>query len=530
MSGRRWLGATLLALVLTIPASAEVIEVKEFDSKALKAAIQQAHSGDTVQLPEGTFELTEPIQPKSGIKLLGKGQEKTTVAYKGANPSALISFSRCEDVEIAHLKLDGRNNPLVHQGVVGNDSRRLWVHHLTICNLKAKTFGPHAIHFYGHEPMMADGVTDSRITNCRIENIGLDAEYGGGIRLSSGSVRNQVLGNTVRNTGRGGIFGDHSGELVIRNNKVSGSGGEGLGIEIWSGCPRSLIEENEVDHWISVDQGNQSAVRRNVIGTDDGTLKGYGIEILARDMVVTDNVVNRGAHIGLSVSSKAVKNNVFWGYNTIRDCIQWGAQLQGETGGMARHYFYRCSFSNTVRGDTRATYPQDSGHGFRTNGNCRELVCEDCTFDRNGGYGLQLGGDKVDAIAFLRSSIRSNGLKAIAGPFQYTALEFVGCKVDGNQGDQLPEAKPFSGPVPVAGFRLPETVRAGTSVHFQCLSQVSSGEIVEWLWDFGDGIPETTVAPEHTFGRPGSYRVTLIVWDRAGRGGRAEKMVRVLPK
>ena len=110
-------------------------------------------------------------------------------------------------------------------------------------------------------------MTDSRITDCRIENIGLEAEYGGGIRLAWGSDRNEIAGNVVHNTGRGGIFGDHSAELVIRKNRVSGSGGDGLGIEIWGGCPRSLIEDNTVDHWLSVDRGHQSAVRRNIVGT-----------------------------------------------------------------------------------------------------------------------------------------------------------------------------------------------------------------------------------------------------------------------
>ena len=108
--------------------------------------------------------------------------------------------------------------------------------------------------------------------------------------------------------------------------------------------------------------------------------------------VVTDNLVKRGAHIGLSVSNRPVKNNVYWGYNTVRDCVQWGAQLQGESGGIAHHYFYHCVFENTVRGDAKARYPQDSGHGFRTNGACRGLVFEDCVFRDNGGYGVQLGG------------------------------------------------------------------------------------------------------------------------------------------
>ena len=53
-------------------------------------------------------------------------------------------------------------------------------------------------------------------------------------------------------------------------------------------------------------------------------------------------------------------------------------------------------------------------------------------------------------------------------------------------------------------------------------------KINERLWDFGDGIPEVAAEPQHTLDRSGSYRVTLIVWDAAGRGGRVEETVQVL--
>jgi PKD repeat protein len=265
-----------------------------------------------------------------------------------------------------------------------------------------------------------------------------------------------------------------------------------------------------------------------VIGTDDGTLKGCGIEIIARNVVVTDNVVKRGAHTGLSVSNKPVKNNVYWGYNTIRDCAQWVAQFQGDTGGIAHHYFYGCVFENTVLGDRQARYPNDSGHGFRTNGNCRGLVFEDCVFRNNGGNGLQLGGRDVDFLDFLHSTITGNGQAAVAGPSNYTALEFNDCKIAENKDDRLPAAKPFASQPPVADFRLPESVRAGEPIQFQCNSRADGG-VVERLWDFGDGIPEITDHPKHTFGQPGKYRVTLIVWDKSGRGRRAEKLIKVLP-
>ena len=504
-----------------------IIEPIGFDSEAIDKALEQSEPGDTIQLREGVYQLIKAISVPSQRKLIGAGQAKTKLVFAGEKASVLVALNGCEDVELAHLTLDGENNPLVHQGIGGGNARRLWLHHLTIRNLKAKTWGPHGILFSGRNPTMEQGVTDSRIADCLIENVGLDAEYGGGIRLAWGSTRNRVEDNVIRNTGRGGIFGDHSAELVIQRNCVSGSGGTGLGIEIWGGCPRSLIEDNTVDHWISVDKGDQSSVRRNTIGTDDGTLKGYGIEIIARDIVVTDNVVSRGASIGLSISNRPVKDNVYWGYNTIRDCVQWGAQLQGDEGGGSRHYFYDCVFENTVRGDPRARYPQDSGHGFRINGNCRSLVFERCEFRDNGGLGFQPGGANVDRLEFVDCVFSGNEMAAVSRPSGATRMSFLRCQASQNRSDQLPAAKPLSLATPNATFQIRDELEAGKPVRFRCTSTADTGEIVKRLWDFGEGIPELTKESTHTFGKPGEYRVTLVVWDNEGLGTRVEKTIRV---
>jgi hypothetical protein len=509
--------------------AASTLQPKGFDSAGLAAALQQAAPGDTVRLPAGTFEITETILPKSGVNLIGAGQDKTRIVYRGAKPQPLVRFADCQDVEVAHLTLDGQDNPLVRDGMTGGNSRRLFIHHVTFCNLGKDTPSfSHGIIFSGHNPTMERGVTDSTISDCLFENIGLKAEYGGGIRLAWGSARNRVERNVVRNTGRGGIFGDHSEELVIRANHVSGSGGEGLGIEIWGGCPRSLIEDNVVDHWISVDGGDRSAVRRNVVGAEDGSLKFLGIEIIARDVIVTDNIVKQGNQIGLSVSNKRVKNNVFWGYNKVSGCAQWGAQFQGEAGGIAHHYLYRCDFEQTIRGDARVRYPKDSGYGFRFNGSCQGMVFEECGFRNNGGFGVQFGGPKVDAISFLRCDFVNNGQGAVTRPSPETTVEFKDCKVTGDKAGPLPAAKAFAEPAPVADFGLPQVVQAGAAAQFECKSKPASGEIAERLWDFGHGIAEVAANPKHTFEQPGKYRVTLIVWDSAGRGARAEKMVEVV--
>ena len=128
-------------------------------------------------------------------------------------------------------------------------------------------------------------------------------------------------------------------------------------------------------------------------------------------------------------------------------------QFQGESGGIAHHYLYRCSFQKTTRGDERVRYPKDSGYGFRTNGNCRGMVFEECIFADNGGYGVQLGGRDIDALTFLRCKITGNGLAAVIGPHAYSALELIDCAVCRNKSDQLPAAKPFAAAAPDCRLR-----------------------------------------------------------------------------
>lgn len=509
--------------LLTALVQAAVLTPTGLGPDALPAVMAQAQPGDTVQLSAGTYELTAALALQTGVKVIGAGQDQTTLVYRGVGRSNLVTVNGCDDAELAHLTLDGQMNLLLNSGIGGGNSRRIKLHHLTIRNLaKTDTWGPHGILFHGHNPTCERGVVDSEISDCRFENIGVGAQYGDAIRMAWGSNHNVVQRNTIHLTGRGGIFGDHSTELVVRDNVVTGSGGTGLGIELWGECHRSVVEDNRIDHWLSIDGGSQTAVRRNTITTDDGTLKGYGIEIIARDVVVTDNVVDTGQAIGLSVSNKRIKNNVFWGYNTVKHCIQWGAQIQGETGGAARHYFYRCDFTDMLAGDERARYPKDAGHGFRTNGHCHQFVFESCRFDNNGGYGLQLGGGDIDGLTFRNCSVQGNQGAAFSGQAANVFIE--GCTVAGNGKDNLPENQQrFATPAPKAEFTMPERIVAGDPAKFAC----TSTGVAELLWDFNDGIPETAAEVEHTFAKAGKYRVTLIVWDEGGQGARVERMVEV---
>ena len=520
--------AGLAALWIGQAASAGTILVTGSDSAAIQAAIARSAPGDTVRLPAGVYAVTGTITLKSHITVAGAGIGKTILRAALTVPSAMVSMSGCEDTGIEGLALDGAGDPNTRQGITAGSSRRLRLSHLAIRNFPSGQ-GPLAIAFSGINPTRAGGVTDSEVTDCVIENIGVDDPWGCGMRMSWGSSRNRVLRNTIRETGRGGIFAnDGSTDLVIQENTVSGSHGEGLGIEIWGGCDRSVVEDNQIDHWLSLSGADGCAVRRNVISDQSGKYKACGIEdVAASDCVLTDNRVDGGQGVGLSASNKPPKNYNFWGYDTFRDCNQWGAQLQGEEGGVGWQYFYRCRFVDNPVGKGAPRYPDDSGHGFRTNGNAHHLTLEECDISGNGRFGLQLGGSGVDFLSFVRCTIRDNKGAAVSGPGEYTALEWKDCNVERNGSNHLPEAKPFPHPAPTARFAAPPNPRAGKPVAFTDQSTAASGAIKQVLWDFGDGLPSTEPSSTHIYSRPGEYRVTLVVWDDSGRGARMEQRIRV---
>ena len=507
------------------------VAVSSFDSAAIRLQLNQARPGDTIRLAAGTYTITEAIRPKTGIRLIGAGQEKTIIRFGGEKPDVLIRIAGCEDVEVAHLTLDGDDNRLLVQGIHGTNSRRVKIHHVTVRNLvKTKTWGPHGILFTGKNPTRENGVTDSEISDCLIENIAPDAKFGGGIRMGWGSSRNRILRNVVRNTGRGGIFADNgSNDLVICENTVSGSGGEGLGIEVWGHSDRAVIEDNCIDHWLSVGGSDFCAVRRNVVADEDGPTKSYGLEIIGCYNVVTDNVVGEVQGIGISVSDKMPKNYHFYARNTIRSCYHWGAQLQGEAGGIAYHYFYRCKFLGTLLGHPSVKYEGAEGNGFRTHGNVKHLVFEECEFSNNGKLGLQLGGPNIDCLSFVRCSIKNNKLGAVSGPQGYSHLEWVDCSVEGNGSDRLPPQKSFPAPPPTASFEVVANTRVGEPVTFVSTSKAAKGRIAMVMWDFGDGIPAIEPRASHTYNKPGDYRATFLAWDEQGRGARGEKLVHVAP-
>jgi len=73
-----------------------------------------------------------------------------------------------------------------------------------------------------------------------------------------------------------------------------------------------------------------------------------------------------------------------------------------------------------------------------------------------------------------------------------------------------------SAPVPLAIF-IPHAGCENGPLQFTDASNVSTGSITNWTWDFGDGSSQVNLAdPEHVFSSHGNFTVTLIVTASSG--------------
>jgi hypothetical protein len=134
------------------------------------------------------------------------------------------------------------------------------------------------------------------------------------MRVADSCSHNQILRNRIHNTGRGGIFTNgKSTDAIIRGNVVSGSHGIAFAIEVHSGSARTVVEDNVVDHGLSIVSPN-CAVRRNVVVDLSDTWGSYGIEGGGGpDGVVTDNVIEYGQGQGISLSGAT--HHMLWARN-----------------------------------------------------------------------------------------------------------------------------------------------------------------------------------------------------------------------
>lgn len=545
--------AVLLVSMISQPANGDIFNIEDYgavagggsDSNAFEAAFSAASAGDTVMIPAGNFQITNSIIPKAGVILAGAGRDSSTIQYIGTTTNFLIRLrDSSNNIELTGFTLDGLNGEHAGDGISVGGTHGHYIHDLRVRNLisPSSQFGSHGIYAVWD-------MDDSRIENNEFLDIGKEDYFGGGIRLAAGSENNLIVNNTVRNTGRGGIFLDHSTDNIIRNNTISGSGlaKEGLGIEVWGESHRAIVEDNNIDHWLSIDSSNFVAVRRNTVTATDGTVKFIGVELAGgSDIIITNNTVGRGNQIGFSVSNSVDKKRVYVAGNTFSTSETWGSQIQDNGGETRQFYLYNNTFTDAENDGDEIYDAKTMGFRFNaTSGGAgiRQFVFDSNKIIDNDEIGLLFGGvdqpgGGIDEFSFIDNTITGNGTRGIENgdKLELKNLDWgAGNNVSGNGSNNggLTSHGFTNNDKPTASILTDDddlVVNQGQLVNFGFLyTDDGDAQPAEVLWDFDEGLPVVDYTPAHTFNKPGVYTVALVAWDSQGRAAHHRLQVTVQP-
>ncbi len=485
----------------------------------IQAAIDAANPSDVISLSAGNHSIATLLDVPSGISVVGAGVGQTTLKFSGPGDETFFDLEDSSNVRIADMTIDGINSNASHAVSAAYGTGH------TIENLRIRDLsGPESIGVFFWQD-----VDHSTIRNNTFESIGVDSFWGAAVRIAHDSSHNEIEYNTIDGVGRGGILAnDGSHHLTIRHNTVRHIGENNpenpdnageytprLGIELWMGVNDSIVENNDVDHYISIDGSNRIAVRDNTIGQASGvnTRAFTGIEMVGgtgtptQDIIVTGNQLIATtdadaptADLGISVSGDGVVQHVLVEDNSIAGAGTWGVQIQGRdtpgaTGGKQRLYITGNEFVETRDGQPGPYGEQ--GDAIRLNGDngpINDLVITGNTITDN--YGVALGVLTQGNVDDIRISGNIANNNAAGG----NALTDIG----------NPELVATS----IAPGSLTVTPNGAT---VELTVTFADSRVVDHaVWDFGNGylpVTGTTILQALT---NGDYEITVIAWDVSG--------------
>ena len=532
------------------------------DHAALQAALDRAEPGDRVLLPAGDYRLGGAVRARNGVSLVGAGRDATRLQFTGSTTAGGVIeiFGDANNVTLRGFTLDGRgDNGTARQGIRAVDTAGHTFADLRIQNVD-RVAGDGAAGdeaSVGVRLIRTAGVT---VENTEFRDLGLNALRGGAVRASASSA-NVFRGNVVDRVGRTGFHLADSPDNAIQNNVIRGTGrfepgpnagrfaGDGLSIELFGASDRSVVEDNTVDRWISVGGASQNAVRRNTVGSPDGSIDrdGPGLELAGGvDNVFVDNVVNgTTAQTGLfvvtplgGVLEDSVRNSerAFFGRNTVTGSGDRAVQIDnGQDGNFVRQiYFYDNTFADSEgAADPTAAGVRILARDRGTEAGVRDLTFEDNRITGNDGPGflIQTAPDALDGVAI----VTGNTGDAVNGGGGIDNLDFARNTISNNGGrnDGLASSGYDANNPPLVDiFPANRTVELGRGIRFAADfdDDFGSGDPTAALWDFGEGLPVTGLEPSVTFQTLGERLVTVILFDDTGRGGRAETLINVVPE
>lgn len=336
----------LLLAAFAFPVRAAVLDVTAFgargdgktdDTEAVRKAVAQAVSGDTVRFSGGTFFLTGDIEV-AGENLALDGDGAIFFDHKPAKGRSMNKILLTgKNITVKNLKItsNAKNRSAAHGSISCRDAENIFIDGVDI----------------SYSPSVAIWTMNCR--NVRITNSHIHHQWADGIHISRDSRGVIIANNTIDQNGDDGIgvvsYHDsapwnqlpRNDSVVITGNVISNTPARGIcasggnllitGNRIFNTGKAGIICTRE--GWIS----EQTIITSNII-SNTGTAEKYGFDFYDSrgtrsgihvqtnsNLLIADNIIYGARNGGAGIQLSAVVDSVVRG-NKISDCSR-GIQI-----------------------------------------------------------------------------------------------------------------------------------------------------------------------------------------------------------
>ena len=381
------------------------------------------------------------------------------------------------------------------------------------------------------------------------DNTVIDGSYGGHTIYASYADGISISGFTIKNAGGSGndclIIEDTSNATITNNIIENSQESDGLSIICcqYVTVTDNIIKDNTNGNGIWLVRSTHCIIQRNIIQRNQ---QGISIQQVSTDNIISDNTIEGPSDCGIWIIGASNYNTIFRNQflnneeNANDVCTNYWYNAETHEGNYWDDYTGSDSNNdgigdipyNIPGGDNQDIYVLGFFEGSRSNPSQNNPPVADAGGPYS-GYVNQLiyfdgssSHDSDGSIVYYKWSFGDGSPgygEKVSHKYAESGKYIVTLTVKDDDGATAIDSTTVNvivnpeNQLPVADAGGPYYAKVGESIHFDASASYDpDGEIVSYLWSFGDGEKTFGETVYHSYDGEGTYTVTLTVTDNNG--------------